>query len=422
MSSSLNPVDSNDTSENGYGNEHVAVLSLHTSPFVQPGHGDSGGMNVYIRELVSSLAHSGAMCSVYVRRWRKDLPDKVMIEPGVRLVHIDAGDPELAKEELPEVVDDFSEGVERDLLLGPKADVLHANYWLSGVSGHDLKHRLGLPLITTFHTLGKSKIFSGEFEASVRVKKEQEIIDCSDIVVANSTAEANQLEEFYGAPEERIAVVPLGVEHALFAPGNQDAARSAIGISNGPVVMYVGRLQPLKGAGLALEMFSELQTETGVLLIIGGASGVHGDKEVRELKQTAKELGIEKQVRFIPPQPHHILSTYYRASDLVVVPSKSESFGLVALEAAACGTPVIAASVGGLQDLVIHGITGYLLDKRDPKLYAHYARQILENPLQGAEMAMSAAEKAKQYAWAKTSEQMLNLYSSVSSRALVDCQ
>ena len=147
-----------------------------------------------------------------------------------------------------------------------------------------------------------------------------------------------------------------------------------------------------------------------------------GASQLPLMVERAKELGIEKQVRFIAPQPHHILSTYYRASDLVVVPSKSESFGLVALEAAARGTPVIAASVGGLQDLVLHGITGYLLDKRDPKLYAHYARQILENPLQGAEMAMSAAEKAKQYSWAKTSEQMLNLYTSVSSRALVDCQ
>ena len=419
MSSSINPV--SNTNEDFEG-RHIAVLSLHTSPFIQPGYGDSGGMNVYIRELVGSLAHKGAKCSVYVRRWEKALPDEELIEPGVRLVHIDAGNPELKKNELVDVVDEFSEGVERDLLLSPEADVLHANYWLSGISGHALKHRLGLPLVTTFHTLGKTKISSGEFESRERIKMEQEIITCSDIVVANSVDEANQLKDLYAAPEERVAVVPLGVEHAFFAPGNQDAARAALGLGRGSVVTYVGRVQSLKGVDLALEMFAELRTENGVLLIVGGASGTGGDNEVRKLNQRIKELDLEEQVRLIPPQPHHILSTYYRASDIVVVPSKSESFGLVALEAAACGTPVVAASVGGLNDLVLHGKTGYLVNERDPKLYAHYAHQILENPLHAAEIAMSAVEKAQQYSWQKTSDQILDLYASVTSRALVDCR
>ena len=419
MTSSINPVDNTDRDYEG---QHIAVLSMHTSPFIQPSHGDSGGMNVYIRELVSSLAHKGAKCSVYVRRWKRALPDEELIEPGVRLVHISAGNPELKKNELVDVADEFSEGVERDLLLGSEADVLHANYWLSGISGHALKHRLGLPLITTFHTLGKTKISSGEFESRERIKREQEIIDCSDIVVANSVDEANQLKDLYAAPEERVAVVPLGVEHAFFSPGNQDAARAAIGLGRGPVVTYVGRLQSLKGVDLAIEMFAELQTENGVLLIVGGASGIGGEKEVSKLNQRIKELGLEQQVRLIAPQPHHKLGTYYRASDVVVVPSKSESFGLVALEAAACGTPVVAASVGGLKDLILHGTTGYLVNERDPKLYAQYARQIIESPLLGAEIAMSAVEKAQQYSWKKTSDQVLNLYTSAASRALVDCQ
>ena len=285
MSSSINPV--SNTNEDFEG-RHIAVLSLHTSPFIQPGYGDSGGMNVYIRELVGSLAHKGAKCSVYVRRWEKALPDEELIEPGVRLVHIDAGNPELKKNELVDVVDEFSEGVERDLLLSSEADVLHANYWLSGISGHALKHRLGLPLVTTFHTLGKTKISSGEFESRERIKMEQEIITCSDIVVANSVDEANQLKDLYAAPEERVAVVPLGVEHAFFAPGNQDAARAAIGLGRGPVVTYVGRVQSLKGVDLALEMCAELRTEDGVLLIVGGASGTGGDNEVRKLNQRIK--------------------------------------------------------------------------------------------------------------------------------------
>ncbi len=422
MDSNIGPVDRTYTPNKRNRDLHVAMLSLHTSPFVQPGQGDSGGMNVYIRELVSSLAHKGALCSIYVRRWDKALPKEVLIEPGVRLVHIDAGDPRLSKDDLSDVVDEFSEGVERDLLLKPSVDVLHANYWLSGVSGHTLKHQLGIPLVTTFHTLGRAKVSSGEFDPSVRAVKEQEVIDCSEVVVANSSAEASQLRGLYGAPDERIAIVPLGVQHAFFAPGNQDAARSALGLEDGPIVMFVGRLQPLKGADLAIEMFAALGMENGTLLIVGGASGTSGNEEVRMLKQQVKRMGIEPQVRLIPPQPHHILSTFYRASDVVVVPSKSESFGLVALEAAACGTPVVTASVGGLQDLVVHGETGFLVDQRDPKLYAHYAYQILKNPLLAAEMAMSAVEKAQQYSWSKTSEQVLAIYDSVTSKALVDCR
>ena len=422
MSSSLNPVDSNHAFEVTHKDQHVAILSLHTSPFVQPGQGDSGGMNVYIRELVSSLAHRGSQCSVYVRRWNNSLPDEVLIEPGVRLVHIDAGDPTLEKDVLSDVVDEFTDGVEKDLLHKPNVDVIHANYWLSGVSGHALKHRLGLPLVTTFHTLGRAKIFSGEHDSRDRVNKEHEVIDCSDVVVANSIAEADQLKALYGAPEERIAVVPLGVEHAFFAPGNQEAARAALGLDNAPVVTFVGRLQPLKGVDLAVEMFAELGIDNAVLLIVGGASGINGNSEVKKLQKRVEELGVEQQVRLIAPQPHHILSTFYRASDMVIVPSKSESFGLVALEAAACGTPVIAASVGGLQDLISHGESGYLVNKRDPKLYAYYAREILTNPIHAAEMAMCAVEKARQYSWRKTSGQILSLYTSVNSRALVDCR
>jgi len=422
MSSNINPVERIHTANESNGDLHVAILSLHTSPFVQPGQGDSGGMNVYIRELVSSLAHKGVLCSIYVRRWERTLPKEVFVEPGVRLVHIDAGDPDLSKDDLSHVVDEFSEGVERDLLLKPSVDVLHANYWLSGVAGHTLKHRLGLPLITTFHTLARAKESTGEFDPLHRAMKEQEVIDCSEVVVANSSAEAIQLRQLYSAPDERIAIVPLGVEHAFFAPGNQDAARSALGLDSGPIVMFVGRLQPLKGVDLAIEMFADLGADNGTLLIVGGASGINGDKEVGILKQRVKSMGLEQQVRLIAPQPHHLLSTYYRASDIVVVPSRSESFGLVALEAAACGTPVVTASVGGLQDLVIHGETGFLVNERDPKLYAHYARQILNNPFLAAEMAMSAVEKAQQYSWGKTSEQILTLYNSVSSKALVDCR
>ncbi|MBG02326.1 MAG: D-inositol-3-phosphate glycosyltransferase, partial [Acidimicrobiaceae bacterium] len=289
-------------------------------------------------------------------------------------------------------------------------------------SGHALKHRLGLPLVTTFHTLGRAKASSGELESPDRIIKEQDVIDCSEVVVANSSAEAGQLQDLYGASPERISIVPLGVQHAFFAPGNKDAARSALGLVNGPIITYVGRLQPLKGVELAIEMFSTLEIENATLLIVGGASGASGNKEIAMLKQQVKKLGIESQVHLIEPQPHHILGTFYRASDVVIVPSRSESFGLVALEAAACGTPVVTAAVGGLRDLVIHGETGFLVEQRDPKLYAYYVNKILQNPLLSAEIAMSATENAQQYSWSKTSDQILNIYNSVTSKALVDCR
>ena len=422
MNSNLDPVTRGPIFDSGQGNLHVAMLSLHTSPFVQPGEGDSGGMNEYIRELVSSLAHKGVQCTIYVRRWAASIPDEVMIEPGVRLVHIDAGDPSLSKNELPQIVNKFTDEVQKDLSKRPDVDVLHAHYWLSGVSGHILKHRLGIPLVTTFHTLGKAKGFSGDFEPLNRSLKEQEIIDCSEVIVANSSAEARQLQDLYGASADRIAVVPLGVEHAFFSPGNQEAARSALGLEDGPIVLFVGRLQPLKGVDLAIETFASLNIAKATLLIVGGASGPMGNIEEQGIKELIRSRGLQSQVHLVAPQPHHILSTFYRASDFVLVPSRSESFGLVALEAAACGAPVIAASVGGLKDLIVHGQTGFLIDEREPEAYARYASQILNNPLLAAEVAMCAAEMARKYSWNETANQILRIYDLVTVKELVDCR
>jgi D-inositol-3-phosphate glycosyltransferase len=422
MNNNVDSVTRGATSNLRQGNLHVAMLSLHTSPFVQPGEGDSGGMNVYIRELVSSLAHKGVQCTIYVRRWAASIPHEVMIEPGVRLVHIDAGDPGLSKNELPGIVNKFTEEVEKDLSKRPDIDVLHAHYWLSGVSGHVLKHQLEIPLVTTFHTLGRAKGSSGDSEPLNRSLKEQEIIDCSEVVVANSSVEARQLQDLYGASADRVVVVPLGVEHAFFSPGNQEAARSALGLEDGPIVLFVGRLQPLKGVDLAIETFAALNLAKATLLIVGGASGLKADIEEQGIRELVRSRGLQSQVRLVAPQPHHILSTFYRASDIVLVPSRSESFGLVALEAAACGAPVIAASVGGLKDLIVHGETGFLVDEREPMAYARYASQVLNNPLLAAEMAMSAAEKARKYSWNKTANQILRIYDSVTAKALVDCR
>jgi len=401
----------------------LAVLSLHTSPLAQPGSGDSGGMNVYVRELVSSLAQAGVRSVVYVRRWRDDLPDHVDVEPGFRLVHVPAGPEDLPKEKLPEVVDEFTAWVGRDLRALGDVDAIHANYWLSGLAGHQLKHELDLPLVSTFHTLARVKAENGDPEPQRRVDAEIEVIACSDSILASCPAEATQLVELYGARRDRIELVPPGVDHAFFSPGDRGGARQALGLAaDHPVLLFVGRIQPLKGLDVAIEALARSRHEDAVLVAVGGASGIDGDREASHAHELVARFGLQDRVRFVPPQPHHLLSTYYRAADVCVVPSRSESFGLVALEAAACGTPVVAAAVGGLRTLVDHGRTGFLVDERDPAWYAASIDELLDSPARAAAMADAAAELARGYTWSTTAARLRRLYADLTARSLVRCQ
>src|SRR4051794_13046576 len=372
--------------------ERVAVLSLHTSPLAQPGSGDSGGMNVYVRELVSSLAQAGVDCTTYTRASRPDLPEVVNVEPGHRVVHVPAGPYDLAKEDLPNVVEQFGDGVIDHLKNLPPVDVVHANYWLSGLVAHRIKHELELPFVSTFHTLARVKAEGGDPEPEWRERAEASIIDCADAICVSCTAEEDQFRRLYGNPPGRIEIVSPGVEHAFFAPGDRRGARHALGLGSGPVLLFVGRIQPLKGVDVAVRALAELRRPDALLLVVGGASGMEGNAEVARVTRLIDELGVRDQVRFVEPQPHHILSTYYRAADIVVVPSRSESFGLVALEAAACGIPVVASAVGGLLTLVDDGLTGFLISGRDPSLFADRIRRIIDDPALAASMSVRAAE------------------------------
>jgi D-inositol-3-phosphate glycosyltransferase len=399
----------------------LAVLSLHTSPLAQPGSGDSGGMNVYVRELVGSLAQAGVDSSVFVRRWRADLPEVVEVEPGFRVVHVDAGPPDLPKEALPETVDAFAAGVRRHLERVGEVDALHANYWLSGVAGHRLKHELRLPLVSTFHTLARVKAVTGDPEPQRRSDAEAEVIGCSDAILASCEAEARWLIEHYDARPERIELVPPGVDHAFFSPGDRNGARKALGLGDGPVLLFVGRIQPLKGLDVAIRSLAALPDRRAVLLVVGGASGPDGADEQARAHALVRQVGLEGRVRFVPPQPHHLLSSYYRAADVTVVPSRSESFGLVALESAACGTPVVAANVGGLTTLVDHGRTGFLVDGRDPLHYAARIVEILVDPVLASSMGEAAAVEARRYTWSVTAARLRRLYADLSARTLELC-
>jgi len=406
----------------------LAVLSLHTSPLAQPGVGDGGGMNVYVRALSSALARAGVACDVFTRADRPGLAPVVSVEPGLRVHHVAAGPPEtVPKEELVSLIPAFTAGVlDQQRHAEIPADAVHANYWLSGVAGHAIKHELGLPLLSTFHTLARVKADAGlwEGEAAARAEAEAAVIGCSDAVLASCAVEAMQLEALYGADPDRIEIVPLGVETAFFSPGDRAQARRAAGLPQDvPLLACVGRIQPLKGFDVAVRALGLLdgRVPDAHLVIIGGPSGPEGRAEEERLRTLVQVFGLKGRVHLLPPQPHELLSTFYRAADVVLVPSRSESFGLVALEAGACGTPVVASAVGGLTTLVDDGVTGFLVEARDAAAYADAAATILSDPVLAAAMGDAAARRAARYTWPATAGRLRRLVADLTSRDLVDC-
>jgi len=392
--------------------QRVALISLHTSPLVQPGSGDGGGMNVYVREVASALAQAGVRCTTYTRADRPGLPAEVQVEPGHTVVHIVAGPFGVAKEELPEWVDVFADGVAEHILATGGADVIHGNYWLSGVAGHRIKHRLDVPLVSTFHTLARVKAEGGDMEPAWRDRAEAEVIACSDAICVSCPEEERQFRRLYGDPRGVIEIVPPAVEHAFFAPGDRTGARRATGLpTDRSIVLFVGRIQALKGPDVAIRALAAMADRRAMLVLVGGASGSDGAAELAAAVALVDELGVGERVRFVAPQPHHLLSSYYRASDVVVVPSRSESFGLVALEAAACGVPVVATAVGGLLNVVHDGVTGHLVEGRDPVRFARAITQLLDDPAAAAAMGAAAAVRARRFTWSFTAGRLRRLYS-----------
>src|SRR4051794_20635018 len=374
---------------------------MHTSPLAQPGSGDGGGMNVYVRELSAALARAGVECDVYTRAESPDQPPTVRVEPGLRVHHVPAGPvAPVAKETLPSLVPAFTAGV---LARFGGADAIHANYWLSGVAGHAIKHELDVPLVCTFHTLDRVKADADLAEQGQRAEAEATVIGCSDAILASCTVEADQLVQLYDADPDRIEIIAPAVDHAFFAPGNRHQARRALGLPTGPpMLLFVGRIQPLKQLDVAVRSLAELDRHgfhDAFLVVVGGPSGPQGDEEVTRIAKLVGELGLADRILFVPPQRHELLSTYYRAADVCVVPSRSESFGLVALEAAACGIPVVAAAVGGLTTLVDEGHPGSLVEGRAPADYAERAAGVLASHERAAEMSVAAAARARRYTW-----------------------
>jgi D-inositol-3-phosphate glycosyltransferase len=373
-------------------------------------------MNVYVREVASALAQAGVECTTYTRRDRPDAAREVVVEPGHRVVHVPAGPVDLPKEALADELDEFTAGVLDHIRRGPGVDVVHANYWLSGVVGHRLKHEVDVPLVATFHTLARVKAEGGDLEPEWRDRAEAEVIGCSDAICVSCPEEERQFRRLYGTPSGRIEIVPPAVEHAFFSPGHRGGARTAMGLPpDRPVVLFVGRIQPLKGPDVAINALAALAHTDAVLVVVGGASGAQGHEEAEHTHRLVDELGLGDRVLFVEPQPHHILSSFYRAADVVIVPSRSESFGLVALEAAACGVPVVASAVGGLLNIVHDGVTGWLVEGRDPIRFARAIDRVLDDPVGAAAMGAAAAVRARRFTWSFTAARLRRLYTDLAA-------
>ena len=411
-------------SSEGAGVERVAVVSVHTSPLEQPGTGDAGGMNVYVLELSRQLAARGVEVEVFTRRTSSEQPPVVAAGDGVTVRHVAAGPYEgLGKEDLPGQLCAFTAGMLRTGARHTEDhyDVVHSHYWLSGQVGWLAADRWDVPLVHSMHTMAKVKnahLADGDSpEPPGRVIGEEQVVEAADRLVANTTAERDELVQLYGADPARVAVVPPGVDLATFSPdGGRAAARARLGVpADAELLLFVGRLQPLKAPDVLVEAAALLLREQPGrrsrlrVLVLGGPSG-SGTAHPHALEELVRARGLQDVVRVRPPVPRAELAEHYRAADVVVVPSHNESFGLVALEAQACATPVAAAAVGGLRTAVADGESGVLVASHEPRAWAAALRALLDDPARREVLGARAAQRARDFGWARTAEATLEVY------------
>jgi len=401
----------------------VAMLSVHTSPLEQPGSGDAGGMNVYVVELSRRLAALGTKVEIFTRATSGSQPTVTEMEPGILVRHVIAGPFEgLSKADLPGQLCTFAREVLRtEAAYEPGYyDLIHSHYWLSGHIGALARDRWGVPLVHSMHTMAKVKnelLAAGDqAEPVARIIGEEQVVDAADLIIASTPAEGQQLVDMYGASPARVRVIHPGVDLDVFSPGDPAAARDLVGIDRDAlVVMFVGRLQPLKAPDIVIRAAALIVAHRPdlrgslVVPVIGGPSGP-GVATLQELQELTASLGVADVVRFVPPMAREALIDYYRAASVVCVPSYNESFGLVALEAQACGTPVVAANVGGLPTAVRDGVTGILVDGHDPDDYAAVIERLLTDQGRLAALGRAGIEHAGAFGWGRTAELTLDAY------------
>jgi D-inositol-3-phosphate glycosyltransferase len=399
----------------------VAVVSLHTSPLDQPGTGDAGGLNVYVLETSRRLAAAGVDVEIFTRAKTSSLAHTAEIEPGVRVSHLRAGPfEELPKEDLPAQMCAFSAGLLRAEAGRPAGwfDLIHSHYWLSGQVGWLASERWDVPLVHSMHTMAKVKnleLANGDrAEPQVRVIGEEQVVENASRLIANTGDEARQLIDLYSASPQAIDVVHPGVDLDVFCPGDRASARATLGLRpDAQVLLFVGRIQPLKAPDVLLRAVARMvesdpaRRRDLVVAVCGGPSG-SGLDHPSALADLATSLGIADIVRFEPPNDRARLAQWYRAADATVVPSYSESFGLVAIESQACGTPVVAASVGGLRTAVADGRSGLLVPGHDPDEWARALERMTTR--ERDHLAAGARGHAEGFSWDATAQALIDSY------------
>ena len=393
--------------------ERAAFITLHACPLAAPGQGKSGGMNVYVRQLAAALGEMGMKIDIFTRE-HSDVANQIeTIGPNVRVIHIKAGSPDAHLGDLyallPEFLEELNYFREAE---GLEYDVVHSHYWLSAWAGQELSQALEIPHVVTFHTLSLIKMQSraGEVEQSERSVVETEVIATADRIIAFSPHERDALARLYAADANKINLVPCGVDLEVFRPLDQKTVRSSLGLNGEKILLYVGRVEPIKGLDLLVETAAQMDSEEGVRMMVVGAD-VNGDREMDRVRQLAKERDLEDKIEFVGQVNHDDLPLYYNAADVCVVPSYYESFGLVALESMACGTPVVATRVGGLSTIIHHGRTGYLKSWRCPEAFANSVEMIISSDGLQQSMGEAARKRAEGMGWDNVASLMWDEYS-----------
>ena len=399
----------------------VAMLSVHTCPLAALGGKETGGMNVYVRELSRELGRMGVEVDVFTRSQNPSIPRVVPLGERARVVHLAAG-PEapMLRAEIHAHLDEFVDRVDAwRLTSGAEYDLIHAHYWLSGVAALALRERWSVPVLQMFHTLGRLKNQAarsmGELEPALRLREETRIVGASDRIVAANVVERAELLRAYAAHGPRIATIPCGVDTALFTPGDRAAARAALSLDERPVLLWVGRIAPIKGLDTLLDAIARLRLAGAALtlLLVGGEADEPENGHEAALRERIERLGLGAAVRFVGPLPQDVLPTYYVAADVTVLPSYYESFGMVALEAMACGSPVIASRVGGLVTTVRDGVTGFLVSESDVGALADRIAALIADTDLRWRVGREGVRWAAQHRWPCVAEAICREYASL---------
>jgi D-inositol-3-phosphate glycosyltransferase len=403
----------------------VAMLSVHTCPLAALGGKETGGMNVYVRELSRELGRMGLEVDVFTRSQDPAIRRVVPLGDGARVVHLPAGrEAPMARERIHDHLDEFVEGVDAWRRgRGVEYDLVHAHYWLSGVAGLALRERWGVPVLQMFHTLGRFKNGAArrlaDLEPSRRLDEEERLVMQVDGLVSASVVERRALVDEYGADPARATVIPCGVDTVLFRPGDRDEARARIGADATPLVLYVGRIAPIKGLETLLDAIAERsRAGSGLrLLVVGGEADEPAAGHEAEIRQRVEGLGLREIVRFVGAQPQETLRDYYVAADVTVLPSYYESFGMVALEAMACGSPVIGSRVGGLATTVRDGVTGFLVPDGDASALADRLDAVLGDEDLRYRLGREGVQWAARHRWPCVAEAVCREYARLEARA-----